>query len=321
MAMSNFTLPDTLYITSTTIMTSSTVHQQLLEEEEKGNRIRGVIGTVVFHALLLLLIWQLAFTNNPPLPEEAGIPVDFGTSNIGSGDIIPTTAEPIAANNTPTPPQPQATAASSPEDNNVITQTNEDAPEVKTNPDKKKEIKPTPIVTKDVPKTPAKDVPKDVPKPPVPKPEQKGATMGKHTGTNNPGNNGNDAPGTPGDKGVPWGSQSNTNYDGPDGTGDTPGGNKGGKMPVDYYLKGRYPLVKPKFKNYIQETGIVVITIGVDRNGTVVSTDCCSAKGTTTKSQALINKALEEGKTVKFNPNPDAAEIQYGTYTFIFKLE
>jgi TolA protein len=46
---------------------------------------RGIIGTVLFHAGLILLLLFLGFVTPLPLPPEEGILVDFGNSATGSG--------------------------------------------------------------------------------------------------------------------------------------------------------------------------------------------------------------------------------------------
>ncbi len=62
----------------------------MTSEQERKNRRTGLIVSSGFHlALLLLFIFLLAWKEpNPPLPEY-GIEINFGTSEVGSGDIQP----------------------------------------------------------------------------------------------------------------------------------------------------------------------------------------------------------------------------------------
>lgn len=46
---------------------------------------RGLLGTILFHAGVVLLLLLLGFITPLPLPEEEGIIVDFGNSPTGSG--------------------------------------------------------------------------------------------------------------------------------------------------------------------------------------------------------------------------------------------
>ena len=54
----------------------------------KLNR-RGLIATIVYHTLLLLLLVFAGLTFPDPPPEEEGILVNFGTDEFGLGDFEP----------------------------------------------------------------------------------------------------------------------------------------------------------------------------------------------------------------------------------------
>ena len=58
---------------------------------------RGIIGTAVFHIIVLLMLLFLGFFTPLPLPGEEGILVNFGTSENGFGDIEPSPAKSEAA--------------------------------------------------------------------------------------------------------------------------------------------------------------------------------------------------------------------------------
>lgn len=62
---------------------------------------RGIIGTAIFHIIVLLILLFLGFFTPLPLPGEEGILVNFGTSENGFGDI-----EPSPANSEAAPAQP-----------------------------------------------------------------------------------------------------------------------------------------------------------------------------------------------------------------------
>jgi len=53
------------------------------------NDIKGIVGTVIFHALVLICFIFFGFTTPLPLPEEEGIEVNLGNSDEGMGDIEP----------------------------------------------------------------------------------------------------------------------------------------------------------------------------------------------------------------------------------------
>jgi hypothetical protein len=50
---------------------------------------RGLIPTIIYHALLLLLLVFAGLTFPDPPPEEEGILVNFGTDETGFGDFEP----------------------------------------------------------------------------------------------------------------------------------------------------------------------------------------------------------------------------------------
>lgn len=75
--------------------------------------IRGLIGTSIFHALVLFLLLFFGFSYPDPPPEEEGILVNFGDSETGLGRIEPkgdpfqggeTEIPQISAQTTPVPP-------------------------------------------------------------------------------------------------------------------------------------------------------------------------------------------------------------------------
>ena len=59
---------------------------EILKDKEKR---KGVIGTVLFHLLLLLAFLLLGLTHIVPIPEQ-GIVIDFGNSDEGLGEEKPT---------------------------------------------------------------------------------------------------------------------------------------------------------------------------------------------------------------------------------------
>ncbi len=62
---------------------------------------KGIIGTAIYHVIILLLLIFLGFFTPLPLPGEEGIMVNFGTSDNGFGE-----REPSPAKKNPEPAQP-----------------------------------------------------------------------------------------------------------------------------------------------------------------------------------------------------------------------
>lgn len=96
--------------------------------DEKKIDSKGIIGTIVFHAILVVILFAFAFT--PPkqeFPEPDGIQVNFGELVAGD-DVI---GEPLPEDVMNKPEIEQIDNTSSPIDENVITQNTIDAPTIK----------------------------------------------------------------------------------------------------------------------------------------------------------------------------------------------
>lgn len=65
---------------------------------------KGIIGTLIFHVIILLLLIFLGFFTPLPLPGEEGILVNFGDSETGFGEREP---RPASARSQPAPPVKQ----------------------------------------------------------------------------------------------------------------------------------------------------------------------------------------------------------------------
>ncbi|MFV0267629.1 MAG: cell envelope integrity protein TolA [Draconibacterium sp.] len=75
------------------------------ETEYYSERKKGIIGTIVFHVIVLMLLIFLGFFTPLPLPGEEGILVNFGNSANGLGDREPAPARQKQPTPTPAPPK------------------------------------------------------------------------------------------------------------------------------------------------------------------------------------------------------------------------
>ena len=256
------------------------------------DRWSGIAGTLIFHGVLVLAFFFLALRTPLPLPQEAGVEVNLGNSDQGMGDIQPLKP---AASEAAASPQPQTAAAEE-----LVTEQTEEAPRIEP------VVKPKPKVVEPKPEKPAPK-PEPVVKP-APVVNQNAMYKGK-TGTGNEGGN-QGITGQPGDQGKPNGDPNSSNYDGS-------GGSGGG---VSFDLKGRGIKSLPQPARTFSESGQVVITIYVNRTGSVTRVKEAPARGTTTTSTQLIQLAKKAAMQARFSANPDAPEEQTGTITYIFEL-
>lgn len=255
------------------------------------DKLKGIAGTIVFHALLLVVLIFMALRTPLPLPEEAGVEVNLGYSDEGMGQVQPEEPAPqIAA-------APPVASEESPED--IVTEETEEIPALK--PVVKEKPKP-------VEKTETKPAPKPQPQPePQPVVNPNAIYKGKQGNASKGGNEG--ITGKPGDQGKPTGDPNAKGYDGI-------GGSGGG---VSFDLSGRSSRQIPSPPKTFSERGTVVVRIFVNRAGEVTRTSA-PIRGTTTTSSTLINLAESAAKKARFSPKSDAAEEQQGTITYIFEL-
>ena len=114
---------------------------------------------------------------------------------------------------------------------------------------------------------------------------------------------------TPGDQGNPNGGQNINNYEGQGGAGGGPSYSLGGR--------GAKHLASPN-KEDVEEEGVIVVDIWVDRDGRVQNAQI--GKGTNITRTKMQQIALKAAKTSVFTPDKDAAELQKGTITYKFLI-
>ena len=260
---------------------------------EKKNRTIAAIGTLLVHALVLVVLFLMAFRTPLPLPGEEGVEVDLGMYNQGMGLVQPDKPA-IPEPSTPPPPQEDQNEKSKDE---LVTQDTEEVPSIakvkEEKPKKQPEVKP-----KEQPKEPVKPVEN-----PTPTVNQKALFKGPNKAQDG-GSEG--ITGQPGDQGNPNGMKDIKKYDGQGGKGNGPGYSLGGR--------GAKSLQRPSAE--FPEEGHIVVAIYVDRDGNVVRAEI--AKGTDITNKEMHNMALEAARRSKFTADPTAPEEQKGTITYTF---
>ncbi|WP_405211661.1 energy transducer TonB [Dokdonia sp. Asnod2-E02] len=258
----------------------------------------------IIMAIILLLMFMVGMNYMDP-PEEGGIAVNFGTSSVGSGNVQPT--KPVASAPKNTAPQPEPTPPEPEIKDEVVTQEIEDAPVI----EKKPKETPKPKVEK--PKEKPVEKPVEEAKP-DPKPD-KSTTSALDALINGPkkdgvaqGGEGNDN--QAGDKGDPNGDPNASSYYG---TG------RGLDGDGNYQLGGRKALGKPKRQQECNESGVVVVSIEVDRTGKVIKATP-GVRGTTNNTRCLLEPAKAAALATKFNADSKAPSKQIGKIVYRFSL-
>ena len=251
---------------------------------------KSAVKTAVVMALLILSFFFVGMQYLDP-PEEMGIEINFGTSDMGMGDIQP--MEPIKSEPQPETPQevtpeetPEETATETIEE--VVTQDTEEAP----------------VVT-----------PKPKPKPkPKPEPKPDASTSNAlNSILNGPSNDGTASQGegddqSGGDKGgIDGNPYANSYYGGGSGNGS------------GYGLNGRNRTSNKKFTQDCNEEGRVVVKIEVDRNGKVTKA-IPGVKGSTNTASCLLEPAKKTALSYRFNSDSKAPTKQIGFIIINFTL-
>ena len=201
-----------------------------MNSKEKKDKGIAVAGTIIVHALIVLVLFLMAFRTPLPLPGEDGVEVDLGMMNQGMGNIQP--EKPAI----PQVAQPKQQKSDTKED--IVTQNDEEAPAIE-----------KPKTTK-----PKQEKPVEQPKPTV-------NNRAIYRGNNNPQAGGSEGiTGQPGDQGNPNGLAGVRQYEGNGGRGNGTGYDLGGR--------GAKSLHRPD--DDFSEEGKIVVDIWVNRAGQVV---------------------------------------------------
>jgi TonB family protein len=276
-------------------------------------------GTTIIHLALFVLLLLFSFSVPEPPEMEEGILVNFGTDETGLGMIEPS---PPAIQEEAAPPL-KSNVPQSAEDEPLITQNDEEAPEVKkVDPEAEKrkleKIEADRKAREIADAEKAKKLAEETERKRIEAEQKRQADIinrtknalanSKNAGTNSTSEG---VTGGIGNQGVPTGSvDSQVRGDG-SGTGD-----KG----ISYDLQGRGFQSLPAPKYDYQGEGRVVVEVSVDKLGNVTQA-VPGSKGSTTLDEYLLKVAKEAALKARFEAKPDAPAVQKGSITYNFILK
>ncbi|WP_152287099.1 energy transducer TonB [Flavicella marina] len=271
--------------------------------ETKHERKSAAITVLLMAAILLLMLFFGMRYMDPP--EEYGIAINFGTSDVGNGS--PVFKETVKSTQQPTQQQSIPKQQAKPVEEvkeEVLTQNTEEAPVIQKEKVVKKET-PTP-----------QEKPKEIEKPAVkeaPKPSEATQAALSNLLNGNP-SEGDETKGEGDDaeaglKGSELGDPNSSKYY----------GNGGSGGDGNYRLGNRKAIEKPQIQSDCNEDGIVVINIEVDRRGNVNRVSL-SLKGSNTTSPCLVEIAKKAALSTKWSADPEASPGQKGTIIYHFSL-
>jgi protein TonB len=254
---------------------------------EKKSKRKGIIGTILFHVLLLVAFLFMGLTYQDPPPAEEGISINFGFTDEGLGEIEAEDTEEIID-----PVEEEIIEEQIESTEEIVTQTTIETPAVEKTEEKKK------VVEKEQPK-------EEVIEEKKPEVNKKALYPGKkETIETSEGNNNGK-----GNQGVIDGDPNANVYTG--------GGI--GEDGTAYQLGGRDVSFKAKPIYNLQVEGKVVVMITVDRLGNVISA-IPGAKGSTTLNKQLLQRAKAAALKTKFDPKKTAPTNQQGKIIYTFQL-
>jgi len=274
--------------------------------DTKYKRQSAAITSVVM-SLLLVLLFFVGMTYLDP-PEEYGIAVNFGTSDVGMGDIQPT--EPLKSAPQEITAQKeqiieeQVVETSSKKTEDVLTQNTEDAIAIKKQVEAKKKADEVARLERIKLEAIAKQRSEE-----DAKRKKLDALIGGVSNSNGTASGGEGNDNTAGDKGKITGDPNANGYYGNGGSGN------GG----DYQLGNRKPISRPKPDYICDEEGVVVVSIEVDTNGNVTKATP-GVKGSTNTASCLMSQAKEAALKTKWSSDSKAPSKQVGTIKYRFSL-
>ena len=258
-----------------------------MSSSAKKDKRKGILGTILFHGLLLVAFLFMGLTYQIPPPPEEGISINFGFSDEGLGEI-----EPESTEETTEIVEEEVIEQQIESTEEIVTQSETETPAVEKTEEKEK------VVKKEDPK-------EEVIEEEKPEVNKKALYPGKKKNENqSEGEKGGE-----GNQGVVDGDPNSDVYDG--------GGI--GEDGTAYQLGGRKVEFKAKPIYNLHVEGKVVVAITVDRLGNVINATP-GIKGSTTLNKQLLQRAKTAALKTKFDPKQTAPKNQQGKIIYYFSL-
>lgn len=270
-------------------------------------KLYGIAGTVLFHLVVLILLYFIVMEQIPVQPEKSNIEMQSAVEDFAGEEFFEakmmTDVQPQVSKSDPAPEAP----AKDP----LIAQNYEESVPVDTLDSKKKQEKPKPVVSEEekrrkeeAERLAAEEAARRAAEEAERKAKEKIAnsvagTFGKSSnlsskggGTEGVGSTGSTAGGT--DKGVAKGT--------------------GNGLGIEYKVGNRKVVGELNRNIPVQEEGVVIVNVTVNPQGRVVSANAKTA------SLELKRAAEKAAREIKFNNVSNLTENEEGTITFRFNM-
>ena len=264
-------------------------------ERSKKDRVTAMIGTAIFFSVIFVLFLILGFRGAHIYDEPEGAYVILGDADYGSPGMVSQDYTPVR-----TEPQQMRTPSQQTAAEEVLTQ---DIDDVSISMASKKDDKKT-----DSKRESVKDDSKQQQE--TKEPDRKSDPRFEFSQTTG-GTGTKCTSDQKGNQGSTSGDPNATNYG--------PGGGSGN---FSFNLSGRGVIQgPPKIEDNTQKVEKIVIEIAVNRDGYVMRANATIKGGGSATTGPLVDKSIAAARKVRFTPNPNATEEQYGTITFNFTLK
>ncbi|MFQ5447672.1 MAG: hypothetical protein ACE5FF_12135 [Saprospiraceae bacterium] len=293
-----------------------------ISRTEEQNKRKGLIFSVVFHTLVIILAALYGFTYQNPPPEPGGILVNLGIPDVGQGDenakesasAPAETPEKVAEEATPPPPPQKTVEKPTPTPKKEVVKT-EDPEAVALRKKKEQERRQQQAEAKRKAEAERQRLAAEAEARRKAEAERKRkeaeapALKDKIAGGLSGSGKGKGKTGKPGNQGDPSGDPNSNVLEGISTGAGVVGGGLGGRGVLK---KG------PSIKDNSQEQGTVYLDVCVDANGNVISARY-TQKGSTTANSRLKQLAIRNAKAWKFSKS--SIDKQCGTIRYDFKLK
>ena len=256
-----------------------------MNSAEKRSKNKAIIGTILFHTLLLVMFLFMGLTYQDPPPAEEGISINFGFADEGLGEIEPEDIEEVTEI-----VEEEIIEEQIERHDEILSQKIIETPAVKKT---EKDIK----IIEEKPK-------EEIIEEKKPEINKKALYTGKKKSIKKAQGNKD----SKGNQGLMDGDANTNNY-------------IGGGIGIDgsaYQLGGRKAIKKPKPKGN-QVSGKVVVLITVDRLGNVIYANA-GAQGSTTFNKELLERAKKAALKTTFDTKQNAPKNQQGKIIYDFRL-
>lgn len=250
------------------------------------HKLFGIIVTIVFHSIAVVLLFTLCFRTPLPLPGEAGVEVNLGM--YASASVSQQVNETVSQQEIEETEKMEEIEET--EETEEILSEDEEIPSIE---EEKKEVE---EIEEEKPEEVIEEKPIVNQRAMFKGPKEKQGNTSKDNGENE-----DDS-----ESGAQNGLKNIERYEGNGGSGDGPAFDLGGR--------GAKSISSPT--NDFDDVGKIVVDIWVDKEGRVQRAEI--GKGTDIYITSMRESALQAAKNSIFNKDDKAADLQRGTITYTF---